>query len=153
MDGAILLLSAADGPMPQTGEHILLRPPGRRPRAGDRRSSTKCDLVDDPDLIAAYIELETRVAEELLTKYGFDGRTASWSVATPKGRLDHPTDPIFTGCIGELLAALDRCRSQESGTSTNRSIMPIEGVHTIEAEAMVATGKIEQGVITVGQEG
>src|SRR5262245_11156617 len=102
MDGAILLLSAADGPMPQTREHILL---ARQVGVPDLVVFlNKVDLVDDPELIDL-VELEAR---DLLTKYGFDGEKTPFVRGNAKGALDHPTDPAFRRCIDELLDALDR---------------------------------------------
>src|SRR5437868_8275265 len=102
MDGAILLLSAADGPMPQTQEHVLL---ARQVGVPDLVVFlNKCDLVDDPELIEL-VEMETR---ELLSKYGFAGDQVPFIRGNAKGALDHPTDPTFSRCIEELLAALDR---------------------------------------------
>src|ERR1700722_15518139 len=102
MDGAILLLSAVDGPMPQTREHILLARQVGVPELVVFLN--KCDLVDDPELVDL-IELETR---ELLTKYGFDGDATPFVRGNAKGALDHPTGPEFSRCIDELLDALDR---------------------------------------------
>ena len=144
MDGAILLLSAADGPMPQTREHILL---ARQVGVPDLVVFVnKFDLVDDPELIDL-VELETR---DLLTKYGFDGRTPPSSVATPEAALDHPADPDASRCIDELLDALDRYIPEPKRAIDRPFLMPIEGVHTIEGRGTVATGKIEQGVIAPG---
>src|ERR1700732_4511619 len=102
MDGAILLLSAVDGPMPQTREHILLARQVGVPELVVFLN--KCDLVNDPELLDL-VELETR---DLLTKYGFDGENVSFIRGNAKGALDHPTDPLFNQCIGQLLDALDR---------------------------------------------
>ena len=102
MDGAILLLSAVDGPMPQTREHILLARQVGVPELVVFLN--KCDLVDDPELVDL-VELETR---DLLTKYGFDGENVPFIRGNAKGALDHPADPTFSRCIGELLDALDR---------------------------------------------
>ena len=107
----------------------------------------KCDLVDDKDLIDL-VELETR---ELLTKYGFDGEHAPVIRGNAKGALDHPSDLKFSRCIGELLEALDDYIPEPKRAVDKPFLMPIEGVHTIEGRGTVATGKIEQGVITVGQ--
>jgi elongation factor Tu len=145
MDGAILLLSAVDGPMPQTREHILLAR-----QVGVHELIVflnKCDLVDDPKLLEL-VELETR---DLLTKYGFDGDNVPVVRGNAKGALDHPTDPLFSRCIGELLDALDRFIPEPKRAIDRPFLMPIEGVHTIEGRGTVATGKIEQGAITVGQ--
>src|SRR5438445_1459022 len=102
MDGAILLLSAVDGPMPQTREHILLARQVGVPELVVFLN--KCDLVDDPELLDL-VELETR---ELLTKYGFDGEKVSVVRGNARGALDHPADPECSRCIDELLAALHR---------------------------------------------
>lgn len=145
MDGAILLLSAVDGPMPQTREHILLARQVGVPELVVFLN--KCDLVDDPELIDL-VEFETR---ELLSKYGFDGENVPVIRGNAKGALDHPTDPLFSRCIGDLLDALDRSIPEPKRAIDKPFLMPIEGVHTIEGRGTVATGKIEQGVITVGQ--
>ena len=101
MDGAILLLSAADGPMPQTKEHILL---ARQVGVPDIVVFiNKVDLVNDPEIIEL-VEMETR---ELLTKFGFDGDKTPVVRGNAKGALDDPTDPDATRCINELLEALD----------------------------------------------
>jgi elongation factor Tu len=144
MDGAILLLSAVDGPMPQTREHILLARQVGVPELVVFLN--KCDLVDDPELLDL-VELETR---DLLTKYGF-GATAPFIRGNAKGALDRPTDPAFNRCIGDLLDALDGSIPEPKRAIDKPFVMPIEGVHTIEGRGTVATGKIEQGVIIVGQ--
>src|SRR5262245_56337740 len=145
MDGAILLLSAVDGPMPQTREHILLAGQVGVPELVVFLN--KCDLVDDPELIDL-VELETR---ELLTKYGFDGEATPVIRGNAKGALDRPADPAFSRCIHELLQALDDHIPDPKRAIDKPFLMAIEGVHTIEGRGTVATGKIEQGVITVGQ--
>jgi elongation factor Tu len=145
MDGAILLLSAVDGPMPQTREHILLARQVGVPELVVFLN--KCDLVDDPELVDL-VELETR---GLLTKYGFDGENVPVIRGNARGALDHPADPMFVRCIGELLDALDEHIPEPKRDIDRPFLMPIEGVHTIEGRGTVATGKIEQGVITMGQ--
>jgi elongation factor Tu len=145
MDGAILLLSAVDGPMPQTREHILLARQIGVPELVVFLN--KCDLVDDPELIDL-VELETR---DLLTKYGFDGEKVPFIRGNARGALDHPADPTFNACIGKLLDALDTFIPEPKRDIDKPFLMPIEGVHTIEGRGTVATGKIEQGVISVGQ--
>jgi elongation factor Tu len=145
MDGAILLLSAVDGPMPQTREHILLARQVGVPELVVFLN--KVDLVDDPELLDL-VELETR---DLLTKYGFDGGHVPFIRGNARGALDHPTDPAFNRCIVELLDALDRFIPEPARLIDRPFLMPIEGVHTIEGRGAVATGKIEQGAIAVGQ--
>ena len=145
MDGAILLLSAVDGPMPQTKEHILLARQVGVPQLVVFLN--KCDLVDDPELIDL-VELEAR---ELLTKHGFDGERTPVVRGNAKGALDNPTDPACNGCVGALLHALDTFIPEPTREIDRPFLMPIEGVHAIEGRGTVATGKIEQGVITVGQ--
>src|SRR5919201_2192094 len=102
MDGAILLLSAADGPMPQTREHLLLARQVGVPELVV--FVNKCDLVDDPELVEL-VELEAR---ELLTRHGFDGANTPFVRGNARGALDHPADPAYSRCVGELLDALDR---------------------------------------------
>jgi elongation factor Tu len=145
MDGAILLLSAVDGPMPQTKEHVLLARQVGVPELVVFLN--KCDLADDPDLVDL-VELEAR---ELLTKFGFDGDRVPVIRGNAKGALDHPADPVFSQCIDELLNALDAFIPEPRRAIDKPFLMPIEGVHTIEGRGTVATGKIEQGVIRVGQ--
>jgi elongation factor Tu len=145
MDGAILLLSAVDGPMPQTREHILLARQVGVPELVVFLN--KCDLVDDRELLDL-VEWETR---ELLTKYGFDGEKVAVIRGNAKGALDYPADAVFSRCIGELLDALDHHIPEPKRAIDKPFLMPIEGVHTIAGRGTVATGKIEQGVIRVGQ--
>ncbi len=145
MDGAILLLSAVDGPMPQTREHILLARQVGVPELVVFLN--KCDLVDDVELIDL-VELETR---ELLTRYGFRGDLIPIVRGNARGALENPTDPAFSRCITSLLEALDRSIPEPSRAIDLPFLMPIEGVHTIEGRGTVATGRIEQGTIAVGQ--
>jgi elongation factor Tu len=86
-----------------------------------------------------------------LTKFGFDGENVPVIRGNAKGALDQPTDPVFSRCISELLEALDGYIPEPVRASDKPFLMPIEGVHTIEGRGTVATGRIEQGVITVGQ--
>src|SRR5204863_7544339 len=101
MDGAVLLISAADGPMPQTREHILLARQVGVPELVVFLN--KCDLVDDPDLLDL-VELEAR---ELLTRYGFDGATVPFIRRNARGALEHPAHPAFSRRTDDLLSALD----------------------------------------------
>ena len=144
MDGAVLLISAADGPMPQTREHILL---ARQVGVPDLVVFVnKVDLVDDPELIDL-VELETR---DLLAKYGFDGEGTPFVRGNAKAALERPGDPEASRCITALLDALDRHVPDPKRATDRPFLMPIEGVHTIEGRGTVATGKVEQGVIAPG---
>jgi elongation factor Tu len=145
MDGAVLLLSAVDGPMPQTREHILLARQVGVPELVVFLN--KCDLVEDPELIEL-VELEMR---ELLSKFGFSGERIPFVRGNAKGALDHPTNPTFSRPIEELLDAMDRFIPEAKRAIDKPLLMPIEGVHTIEGRGTVATGRIEQGIVTVGQ--
>ena len=143
MDGAVLLISAADGPMPQTREHILLARQVGVPQLAV--FVNKVDLVDDPELIEL-IELETR---ELLTKYGFDGERTTFVRGSARGALANPADPVAGQCIAGLLTALDSF-PEPTRVMDRPFLMAIEGVFTIEGRGTVATGKIEQGEIKAG---
>ncbi len=145
MDGAVLLISAADGPMPQTKEHILLARQVGVPNLVV--FVNKCDLVDDPDLIDL-VELETR---DLLSKYGFDGGRTAFVRGNARGALDNPANPDNARCITELLDALDAHVPTPVRLVDRPLLMAIEGVHVVEGRGTVATGKIEQGVVSVGQ--
>lgn len=143
MDGAVLLISAADGPMPQTREHILLARQVGVPELVV--FVNKIDLVDDPELIEL-IELETR---DLLTRYGFDGERTAFVRGNARAALAAPADAEASRCIVELIAALDKL--PEPVRVTDRPfLMAIEGVFTIEGRGTVATGKIEQGEVRPG---
>jgi len=141
MDGAILLLSAADGPMPQTREHVLLARQVDVPNIVVFLN--KCDLVDDPELIEL-VEMETR---ELLTKYNFDGDNIVFIRGNAKAALHNPTDPEAIKCINELLDALDSQIPEPKREIDKPFMMPIEGVHQIEGRGTVVTGKIETGIV------
>jgi elongation factor Tu len=144
MDGAVLLISAADGPMPQTREHILL---ARQVGVPDLVVFVnKVDLVDDPELVDL-VEMEAR---ELLTKYGFDGDKAPFVRGNARAALERPGDPDANRCIVELLDALDRFIPEPVRATERPFLMPVEGVHTIEGRGTVATGRIEQGSILPG---
>ena len=144
MDGAILLVSATDGMMPQTREHILL---GRQ--VGIPKIVVflnKCDLVSDPEMLDL-VEEEVR---DLLTKYGFDGKAAPVIRGNAKGALENPADPVFNKCIADLMAALDTFIEEPERAYDMPFMMAIEGVHSIEGRGTVATGKIEKGKVHVG---
>jgi elongation factor Tu len=144
MDGAVLLISAADGPMPQTREHILLARQVGVPELVV--FINKVDLVDDPELIDL-VEMETR---DLLSRYGFDGANAAFVRGNARSALQHPADPQANRCIAELLDALERSIPEPKRDVDRPFLMPIEGIHTIEGRGTVATGKIERGVVTPG---
>ena len=144
MDGAVLLISAADGPMPQTKEHILLARQVGVPNIVVFLN--KVDLVDDPDLIEL-VEMETR---ELLTKYGFDGANTTFIRGSAKPALDNPKDATARKCIEDLMKALDEKIPSPQRAIDRPFLMPIEGVHNIEGRGCVVTGKIEQGTVVVG---
>jgi elongation factor Tu len=145
MDAAVLLISAADGPMPQTREHILLARQVGVPNLVV--FVNKCDLVDDPELIDL-VELETR---DLVSRFGFAGETTRFIRGNAKGALENPADPEAGRCISELVDALDSSIPDPVRAMDRPFLMPIEGVHTIVGRGTVATGKIEAGVVKVGQ--
>ena len=144
MDGAILVVSAADGPMPQTREHILL---AKQVGVADLVVFVnKVDLVTDPDLLDL-VELETR---DLLTRYGYDGATLPFVRGNARGALDHPTDPAFAACVDELLAALDTAIPDPVRLTDRPFLLAVENVYTIAGRGTVVTGKVEQGTVRVG---
>lgn len=145
MDGAILLLSAMDGPMQQTREHILLARQVGVPKIVV--FINKCDLVTDTELLDL-VEMEIR---ELLTKYGFNGEETPIIRGAAKPALDNPADPECAKCIGELLAQLDTHIPDPVRAIERPFLMFVEGVHQIVGRGTVATGKIDQGIIKVGQ--
>lgn len=144
MDGAVLLVSAADGPMPQTREHVLLARQVGVPHLVVFLN--KCDVVDDPDLIDL-VEMELR---ELLSKYGFPGNNVPVIRGSAKVAHDNPTDNDATRCIDELLKALDTTIPDPVRLLDKPFLMPIEGVFSMPGRGTVVTGKIEQGVVRAG---
>ncbi len=146
MDGAILVVSAADGPMPQTKEHVLLA------RQVDVPAMVvfmnKCDLVDDPELLDL-VEIEIR---ELLDKYGFPGDDTPIIRGSALPAYQKPDDPEANKCIGELLDAVDSFIPEPAREEDKPFLMAIEDVFSIEGRGTVATGRIERGVIHVGDE-
>ncbi len=145
MDGAILVVSAADGPMPQTREHILLARQVNVPELVVFLN--KCDLVDDEELLEL-VEMEVR---ELLTNYGFEGDDIPVVRGNAKGALDNPSDDAFSQCITDLVAALDAHIPAPERLIDRPFQMAVEDVFSIEGRGTVATGRIEQGVIKVGE--
>ncbi len=146
MDGAVLVVSAADGPMPQTREHILLARQVGVPAIVVFLN--KCDLVDDEELLEL-VELEL---SELLTHYGFPGDEIPIVRGNSKGAYDNPEDPEKTKCIGELLAAIDSYIPEPTREKDRPFLMAIEDVFSIEGRGTVATGRIERGIIRTGEE-
>jgi elongation factor Tu len=144
MDGAILLVSAADGPMPQTREHVLLARQVGVPFLVVFLN--KCDLVDDPELVEL-VEMDLR---DLLTQYGFPGEEVPFIRGSAKLALDNPTDAASTQCISELLDALDRYIPDPERVIDKPFLMPIENVFTIAGRGTVVTGKVEQGTLRSG---
>jgi elongation factor Tu len=149
MDGAILVVSAADGPMPQTREHILLARQVGVPRM--IVFLNKVDMVDDPELIEL-VELEVR---ELLTKYEFPGdeipiirgsalKAMNWDGVD----LNNPD----IKCIAELMDALDSYIPVPERSLDKPFLMPVEDVFSITGRGTVATGRIEQGIVKVGEQ-
>ena len=146
MDGAILVVSAADGPMPQTREHILLARQVGVPALVVFLN--KVDLVDDPELLEL-VELELR---ELLTHYGFPGDEIPIIRGSAKGAYDNPADPAANKCIADLLAAVDSYIPEPVRQVDKAFLMAIEDVFSIEGRGTVATGRIERGIVKVGDE-
>ncbi|HZZ70895.1 MAG TPA: elongation factor Tu [Pirellulales bacterium] len=146
MDGAILVVSAADGPMPQTREHILLARQVGVPALVVFLN--KVDLVDDEELLEL-VELELR---ELLTHYGFPGDEIPIVRGSAKAAYDSPKDPAKTKCISDLLDAVDAYIPTPTREKDKPFLMAIEDVFSIEGRGTVATGRIERGLVKVGDE-
>jgi elongation factor Tu len=145
MDGAILVCSAADGPMPQTREHILLAKQVNVPYIVVFMN--KMDMAD-PE-IAELSEMEVR---EILTKNGFPGDTTPFIRGSALKALENPTDAAATKCIQDLLDALDSYIPEPVRVLDKPFLMPIEDVFSIKGRGTVATGRIDQGVIKVNEE-
>ncbi len=146
MDGAILVVSAADGPMPQTREHILLAS-----RVGVNHIVVflnKADMVDDPELLEL-VEMEVR---ELLSEYGFDGDGCPVITGSALEALQNSEDESKTACIFELMAAVDEYVPTPERATDKEFLMPVEDVFTITGRGTVATGRVERGILHVGDE-
>ena len=143
MDGAILVVSAADGPMPQTKEHVLLAKQVDVPAIVVFLN--KCDLVDDEELLEL-VELEVR---ELLSKYDFDGDNAIVVRGSALPAYQNPADPDASACISELVEAIDANVPEPDRDEDKPFLMAIEDVFSIEGRGTVATGRIERGVVNV----
>lgn len=146
MDGAILVVSAADGPMPQTREHILLAS-----RVGVDYIVVflnKADMVDDPELLEL-VEMEVR---ELLSEYKFPGDDIPIITGSALKALENPEDPEATKCIMELMDAVDSYIPTPERATDKPFLMPVEDVFTITGRGTVATGRVERGILKVGDE-
>ena len=147
MDGAILVVAADDGPMPQTREHILLARQVGVPYIVVFLN--KVDMVDDPELIEL-VELELR---ELLTKYGFPGDDIPIIKGSALKALDtDDPDSPEAACVFELMDAIDRYVPEPVRDTDKPFLMPIEDVFSISGRGTVVTGRAERGVIKVGEE-
>jgi elongation factor Tu len=146
MDGAILVVSAADGPMPQTREHILLARQVGVPALVCFLN--KVDLVDDAELLEL-VEMELR---ELLTHYGFPGDEIPIIRGAAKPAYDNPADPKASKCISDLLDAVDAYIPEPQREVDKPFLMAVEDVFSIEGRGTVATGRIERGIVKVGDE-
>jgi len=144
MDGAILVVSAVDGPMPQTREHILLARQVNVPKVVVFLN--KCDLVDDEELLDL-VELEVR---ELLSQYEFDGDDAPVIRGSAMKAIEG--DPAWVAKIEELYDALDTYIPEPVRETDKPFLMPVEDVFSITGRGTVATGRIERGIVKVGEE-
>jgi elongation factor Tu len=148
MDGAILVVAADDGPMPQTKEHVLLARQVGVPAIVCYLN--KCDLVDDPELLDL-VEMEIR---ELLTKYDYPGDTAKVvrgaSFKALQATNPGPDNPD-SKCIFDLMDAIDEAIPEPQRDIDKTFLMPVEDVFSIEGRGTVATGRIERGRIKVGE--
>jgi elongation factor Tu len=144
MDGAVLLVSAVDGTMPQTREHLLLARQVGVPHLVV--FINKCDLVADPELLDL-VELDVR---DTLTAYGYPGDEIAVIRGSAKRAHDDPRDPDATACIEQLLEALDRSIPDPIRQIDKPFLMPIENVFSIAGRGTVVTGKIEQGIVRTG---
>jgi len=146
MDGAILVVSAADGPMPQTREHILLAYNVGVPAMVVFLN--KCDMVDDPELLEL-VELEVR---ELLTSYGFPGDDIPIVKGSATEALNDGDKKLGHDAVLELMAAVDSYIPQPSRPVDQPFLMPIEDVFSISGRGTVVTGRVERGIVKVGEE-
>jgi elongation factor Tu len=142
MDGGILVVSAADGPMPQTREHILLARQVGVPKLVVFLN--KVDLIDDPDLL----ELVEEEIRDLLTKYQFDGKAAKIIRGSATAALEGK--PEGNAAIQELMEALDNEIAEPARELDKPFLMSVEDVFSITGRGTVATGRIERGVVKVG---
>ena len=146
MDGAILVCSAADGPMPQTREHILLARQVGVPYI--IVFLNKCDMVDDAELLEL-VEMEVR---ELLDKYDFPGDNTPIIHGSAKLAMEGDKGPLGEQAIMKLADALDNYIPQPERAVDGAFLMPVEDVFSISGRGTVVTGRIERGVVKVGEE-
>ncbi|MBW1792780.1 MAG: elongation factor Tu [Deltaproteobacteria bacterium] len=146
MDGAILVVGADDGPMPQTREHILLARQVGVPAIVIFLN--KCDMVDDEELIE-FVDMELR---ELLDKYEFPGDDTPIIQGSALKALEDPTDEGAAKCIWELMDAVDSFIPEPERDIDKPFLMPVEDVFSISGRGTVATGRIERGIVNVGDE-
>lgn len=146
MDGAILVVSAADGPMPQTREHILLARQVGVPALVVFMN--KVDQVDDPELLEL-VEMEIR---ELLSSYGFPGDDIPIVKGSALCALEGREDPIGKDAIMQLMTAVDTYIPQPERAVDKPFLMPIEDVFSISGRGTVVTGRVESGIVKVGEE-
>ena len=146
MDGGILVVNAADGPMPQTREHILLARQVGVPALVVYMN--KVDQVDDEEILEL-VELEVR---ELLSEYGFDGDNIAIVKGSALAALESRDDEIGKNSIVELMAAVDEHIPQPDRPVDQPFLMPIEDVFSISGRGTVVTGRVETGIVNVGDE-
>jgi elongation factor Tu len=146
MDGAILVVAATDGAMPQTREHILLARQVGVPSIVVFLN--KCDMVDDEELIEL-VEMELR---ELLDKYDFPGDDVPFVQGSALLALENPEDEVKAKCIWDLMEAIDSYIPEPKRDIDQPFLMPVEDVFSISGRGTVATGRIERGVVHVGDE-
>jgi elongation factor Tu len=146
MDGAILVVSAADGPMPQTREHILLARQVGVPYIVVYLN--KCDMVDDPELVEL-VEMEVR---ELLSKYEFPGDDTPIVRGSALKALEGDTSEIGSPSVVKLVAEMDRYIPTPMRVIDKPFLMPIEDVFSISGRGTVVTGRIERGIVKVNEE-
>src|SRR6201991_2130602 len=146
MDGAILVVSAADGPMPQTREHILLARQVGVPALVVFLN--KCDMVDDPELLEL-VELEVR---ELLSKYQFPGDTIPIVKGSALAALEDSNKELGHDAILKLMEAVDASIPQPDRPIDQPFLMPGEDVFSISGRGTVVTGRVERGIVKVGEE-
>ena len=146
MDGAILVVAATDGAMPQTREHILLARQVGVPAMVVFLN--KCDMVDDEELIEL-VDMELR---ELLDKYEFPGDDIPFVQGSALLALENPEDEAAAKCIWELMDAIDSYIPEPERDIDQPFLMPVEDVFSISGRGTVATGRVERGVVHVGDE-